>query len=299
LVKYLLLSIMLGRLSDVFAHAPESAVYKAFQFPPGAEPEIDGFLADWSIVGKSYEIGDDRLTDLVRDASSDPEDLRARLWVGWSPLLNKLYVAARVRDDIHQVDRIPGSAATKIFTDDALEIFFDADHSGGQYANFTALTADEALSVNGSEANHFVLGGPPPDDVILVNYSAANWYSLEDGPYTAAAIEHQGEIGDGGVTVYELAITPFNRIDMGAAFLSVEHVLREGEVIGFNVEFDDFDSSQELMDAKWSLSGKFNSYRFAESFSDLEMMPLAPMFRPTLVPIERSWALIKEEDWGD
>ena len=48
-----------------------------------------------------------------------------------NPVLNKLYVAARVRDDIHQIDRISGSAATKIFTDDALEIFFDADHSGG------------------------------------------------------------------------------------------------------------------------------------------------------------------------
>lgn len=298
-MSYLFLISMFVGFTGAFAHAPDSITYKAFQFPLGVEPKIDGFLADWSIVGQSFEIGNDRLTDLVQDASDDPDDMLARLWVGWSPASNKLYVAALVRDDIHQIDRAAGSAATEIFTDDALEVFFDIDHSGGQYANFTSLTAEEASSVNGSEANHFVLGGPPPDDVIFVNYSAANWYGLEDGPYTTAAVKHERDVGGSGITSYELAITPFNRIDMGAAFLSLEHVLTEGEVIGFNVEFDDFDLSQELMDAKWSLSGMFNSYRFAESFSDLELMPLAPMFRPTLVPTERSWALIKAEDWGD
>ena len=67
----------------------------------------------------------------------------------------------------------------------------------------------------------------------------------------------------------------------------------------FNVEFDDFDGKQEIMDAKWSLSGKFNSYRFAEHFSDLELMPLDRMFVPTLVLTEMSWAAIKAENWGD
>ena len=52
---------------------------------------------------------------------------------------------------------------------------------------------------------------------------------------------------------------------------------------------------QEIMDAKWSLSGKFNSYRFSESFSDLKLMPLDPMFVPTLV-LPESWAKIKLEN---
>ena len=293
MVNYIFYSLLVAWLSGVSAHSPDGEVFKAFQFPMGMEPEVDGSLVDWSLVGDTYEIGNSEFTDLVRDGRNEPEDLFAQLWVGWSPLLNKVYVAARVRDDIHQIDRPKGSAATKIFTDDALEVFFDIDHSGGQYANFTELTAKEASSRNGATANHFVLSGPSPDDVFFVNYSAASWYALADGPFTTAVVAHDGGGGEAGTTIYELAITPFSRIDMGAVFLSVEHSLTEGQVIGFNVEFDDFDGKQEIMDAKWSLSGKFNSYRFAEHFSDLELMPLDPMFVPTLVLPKGSWAAIK------
>ena len=282
-------------ISDAYSHFPSGRVYKAFQFPVGMEPEIDGSLLDWSIVGEAYEIGTNQLTDLVRDAQPDLSDMSIQLWVGWSPRLNKIFLAARVYDDLHQIDRPGGSAATKIFTDDALEVFFDIDHSGGQYANFTELSAKEALSLNGATANHFVMSGPSPDDVFFVNYSAASWYALQHGPYTKASVARNGGLGEAGITNYELAITPFSRIDMGAAFLSAEHSLVEGEVIGFNAEFDDFDGMQEIMDAKWSLSGKFNSYRFSESFSDLKLMPLDPMFVPTLV-LPESWAKIKLEN---
>ncbi len=296
MVNCMLFSLLVTWLSVVSAHSPDGEVFKAFQFPVGMEPEIDGSLVDWALVGDTYEIGNSRFVDLVRDGGNEPEDFFAQLRIGWSPLLNKIYVAAIVRDDIHQIDRPKGSAATKIFTDDALEIFFDVDHSGGQYANFTELTAKEASSLNGATANHFVLSGPSPDDVFFVNYSAASWYALADGPYTTAALAHDGEVGEAGTTSYELAITPFSTINMGAAFLSIEHSLSEGQVIGFNVEFDDFDGKQEIMDAKWSLSGKFNSYRFAEHFSDLELMPLDPMFVPTLVLTKKSWAAIKSEN---
>lgn len=299
MVNYIFYSLLVASLSGVRAHSPDDEVFKAFQFPVGMEPEIDGSLVDWSLVGNTYEIGNSHFTDLVREGGNDPEDLFAQLWVGWSPLSNKVYVAARVRDDVHQIDRPKGSAATKIFTDDALELFFDVDHSGGQYANFTGLSAEDASSVNGATANHFVLSGPSPDGVFFVNYSAASWYALADGPYTTAAVAHDGGLGEAGTTTYELAITPFSRVDMGAVFLSVEHSLKEGQIIGFNVEFDDFDRKQEIMDAKWSLSGKFNSYRFAEHFSDLELMPLDPMFVPTLVLTKKSWAIIKSENWGD
>ena len=282
-------------ISNAYSHFPSGVVYKAFQFPVGMEPEIDGSLSDWSIVGEAYEIGTSQLTDLVRDTRPDPSDMSIQLWVGWSSRFNKIYVAARVYDDIHQIDRPAGSAATKIFTDDAFEVFFDIDHSGGQYANFTDLTAKEALSLNGATANHFVMSGPSPDDVFFVNYSAASWYALQDGPYTKASLVRNGGIGEAGITYYELEITPFSRIDMGAAFLSSEYSLVEGEVIGFNAEFDDFDGMEEIMDAKWSLSGKFNSYRFSERFSDLELMPLDPMFVPTPI-LPESWAKIKLEN---
>jgi hypothetical protein len=68
----------------------------------------------------------------------------------------------------------------------------------------------------------------------------------------------------------------------------------EEETIGFNVEFADFDTNSLLLDAKWSLSGAHNSYRFADRFSDLYLMPLEGLFAPTGVGAS-SWGRIKAQ----
>jgi hypothetical protein len=173
-----------------------------------------------------------------------------------------------------------------------MELFIDADHSGGRYANFTELSPDEQLQRNGAEANHFVLAGPPPDEDFFVNFSSAAWYSLSSGPYTEAAIGFVGVSGGNGVTSYEVMLAPFDHVDVNAVFQSKEHVLIEREIIGFNVEFNDFDANSELFDAKWSISGQLNSFRFSERFADLILMPLEAIFQPTIVETN-SWGRLK------
>ena len=95
-----------------------------------------------------------------------------------------------------------------------------------------------------------------------------------------------------GVVAYELALTPFDRIDVGASFLSVEHDLHEGEVLGFNAEFNDFDTHSELYDAKWSLSGGHNAFRLSERFSDLRLAGLPEPVEGTAI-VDKSWGQIK------
>ena len=271
---------------------PAGVVYPGFQFPDTLVPEIDGDLNDWRIVGPEYVVETEELFELVTDgeAQVDPLNFSARLMVGWNAAASRLYVAAEVRDNRHQIDR-PAGEHFRIFQDDGLTVFLDADHSGGQYANFAGLSAEERRRLNGASANHFVVSGPPPDGVFFVNYSAAAWYALPDGTYTRAAYSVEG--GSGPVLVrYELMLAPFDRIDMDAAFLSDEHPMREGEILGFGVEFHDFDVDPELYEGNWSLSGGQNAQVFSERFSDLRLMPLEDEFRPTGVEF-RSWARIK------
>ena len=63
------------------------------------------------------------------------------------------------------------------------------------------------------------------------------------------------------MTSYEVMLVPFDRVDINAVFQSEEHLLREGEILGFNVEFNDFDVHSELL----MLSGHFraNTIRIA------------------------------------
>lgn len=270
---WLYLSIMF--VASAWAHFPDGALYRAFCFPDHAAPVIDGDLADWAPVGAVYTLATDDLVDLVTGAQPTDRDLSVRLQIGWSRAANSVYVGARVYDDIHQIDRPAGSAGTRIFQDDALEIFIDADHSGGQYADFSDLDPESALEENGTQASHFVVAGPPPDEDCFVNFSAAAWYALEDGPYTEAAYQYDAAAG---VTTYEVRIVPFDHVDVNAVFLSDEHQLRAGEILGFNVEVNDFDASSELYEAKLSLSGAHNAYRFADRFTDLMLASFEGIF---------------------
>ena len=275
----------------VWGHLPAGKLYKAFQFPAQLEPVIDADLGDWRVVDSSYMVATDDFFDLLaqEDSMVDLADFSVRLMIGWSQTGNKLFVAAQVDDDIHQIDRAPGTAGMRIFQDDDMEVFIDADHSGGQYANFTDLSPEEQLQLNGASASHFVLAGPPPDGDYFVNFSAAEWYSLHDGEYSKAAYHFDESTG---TTTYELMVVPFDNVDMRTAILSREHILRENEILGFNVEFNDFDSMPELFDAKWSLSGGHNSFRFSERFGDLRLMPLEDIFGTTSIE-SQSWGRIK------
>ena len=262
---------------------------RAFQFSDHLTPVVDGDLSDWEIVDSDFCASTDQFTDLVSGAVPDLSDFRTTLCVGWNDATNQLYICAVVGDDVHQIDRPEGTPPALIFQDDDLEIFLDADHSGGQFADFSELSEAEQLRLNGTEANHFILSGPaPPNGDFFVNFSAAGWYSEPDGEFTKAAVV----VMRPGVVAYELALTPFDRIDVGASFLSVEHDLREGEVLGFNAEFNDFDTHSELYDAKWSLSGGQNAFRLSERFGDLELVGLNNPVAETAI-VGRSWGQIK------
>ena len=271
------------------AHQPPGGSMRAFQFPDHHAPAIDGDLTDWEIVDSDYCVSTEQLTDLVHGAASDPSDFSTTLCVGWNDAFNRLYIGAIVADDVHQIDRPEGTPPALIFQDDDLEIFVDADHSGGQFADFSDLGEDEQLRLNGTEANHFILSGPSPKNGdFFVNFSAAGWYSEPDGEFTKAAVV----VARPGVVAYELALTPFDRIDVGASFLSVAHDLREGEVLGFNAEFNDFDTHSELYEAKWSVSGGHNAFRLSERFSDLELAALSEPDTSTAI-VGKSWGQIK------
>ena len=281
-----LLLICTGRSG---AHLPNGKTFSAFPFPAGAVPVVDGDLSDWTGVDESFGIDTGQFVDLVSDVEVDEEDFSVRLWVGWSEAENRLYIAARVLDDIHQIDR-PAGAAILMWQDDDMEVFVDADHSGGQFADFSELSAAEQLRRNGAEASHFVVAGPPPDEDFLLNFSAADWYSLEDGPFTAAAYRFQA--GAGGLTAieYEMMLVPYDRVDVGAEFQSIRHDMEPGEVLGFNVHFNDFDRDSEVWEAVWSLSGGQNAFRLSERFSDLQLMQAET--GPTAVR-DLSWGRIK------
>ena len=277
-----------------FGHLPEGKVYRAFHFPDHLIPTIDGDLSDWQIVGESYVVTTDQFVDLIPPADESVDDFSIRLLMGWNEAQNMLFVAAQIRDDFHQIDRPAGSATVLIWQDDNMSVYLDADHSGGQYGNFRNISSERQLQLSGSQAQWFTIAGPPPDADFFVKVSAAAWYALSDGPYTQAAFAIERGEETAAVVTYEFMVVPFDRVDMRADFLSNQHFLQEGEIIGFNVEFWDFDHrGSDIADSRWSLSGGQNAQLLAERFSDLILMPLENRFNPTAIQLS-SWGQIKK-----
>ena len=276
-----------------YSHLPVQTVFKAFQFTDGLVPTIDGDLGDWAMVDESYLVTTERFVDLIDAGELDENDFSVQLRMGWNRNENKLFFAAQVTDDFHQIDRPAGTAGLLIWQDDNMSVYLDADHSGGQYGNFRNVTAEEQLQLTGSQAQWFTIAGPPPDDDFFVNFSAAGWYALPQGAFTAASYSVSGGVGGPAVTNYELMLVPFDRVDMRASFLSREHRLVEDEIIGVNVEFWDFDArGPNIADARWSLSGGQNAHLLADRFTDVLLMPLEQRFRPTNVTAT-SWGILK------
>jgi hypothetical protein len=282
-----------GSTRAAHSHLPVQTVFRAFQFTDDQVPTIDGDLGDWAMVNESYVVTTGSFVDLIGGAETDEGDFSVELRMGWNKNENKLFFAAQVADDFHQIDRPAGTAGTLIWQDDNMSIYLDADHSGGQYGNFRNVTAEEQVRRTGSQAQWFTIAGPPPDENFFVNFSAAGWYALPEGSFTAASYSVNGVVGGRSVTNYELMLVPFDRVDMRAAFLSGEHLLAENEVIGINVEFWDFDTrGPNIAGARWSLSGGQNAHLLADRFTDLILMPLEDRFRPTSVSAT-SWGILK------
>ncbi len=131
---------------DALGHMPTGDMVWAVHLEDGQTPIIDGELDDWEGIAPVLRMSD--FGDLVAGAEPDAADFDVRVWIGWNDNENRLYLAVEVDDDIHQIDRPEGSATTRIFQDDDLEVFVDADHSGGQYADFSDLDPDEQLARN-------------------------------------------------------------------------------------------------------------------------------------------------------
>ena len=284
---------LFGYSQLAYSHLPVQTVFRAFQFTDDQVPTIDGDLSDWAMVDESYLVTTEQFVDLIDAGELDENDFSVQLRMGWNKNENKLFFAARVADDFHQIDRPAGTAGSLIWQDDNMSVYLDADHSGGQYGNFRNVTAEEQLRLTGSQAQWFTIAGPPPDGEFFVNFSAAGWYALPEGAFTAASYSVSGGVGGPAVTTYELMLVPFDRVDMRASFLSREHLLAEEEIIGVNVEFWDFDArGPSIADARWSLSGGQNAHLLADRFADVLLMPLEDRFRPTSVSAT-SWGILK------
>lgn len=184
----------LGQFQATLKVGDQSAAFvadlSATPIPPAPQVKVDGDLSEWSKLSPLTLDGPEWLLP-TRDAArrgewAGPQDLSARVNLAWDE--KYLYLAARVRDDVH----LQTQSDDKIWMNDCLQLALDTLNDAlpqdltapGYDANDYNLAV--ALTPNGPQAYTFVERG-----------SSAN-----AGPRTfPLAIKRQGD-----ETCYELAV---------------------------------------------------------------------------------------------
>ncbi|UCE07052.1 MAG: T9SS type A sorting domain-containing protein, partial [bacterium] len=248
--------------------APPEAKYYAKRIPNSMSlPTIDGVFNEsfWSLVDE-----DSLLFGGVPEAWgtswNDWYDNLVTWKAVWSEASNQLYIAITIQDDIRGVfdNNIPNQPSFAPYLDECLELFTDGDHSGGYYEG----TYDNAQQwlVNGE------------NKIVLDDYPVPSQYNL----YTGTDLETAVSWGSAGNWTCEAAFNIYN------TFPSVRKTLSVGDIIGWNIWYDDSDNETQengtyLRDHQvgWFYEGKANNN--ADYFGDIQLagdIPIQQHFTP-------------------
>jgi hypothetical protein len=271
--------VLIFASTAAFAHFPEGVTYFAVQFPDDSVPALDGDLSEWApLQGTAYEITTEMLYEQLAGmglagTGVDLSDAAIWLAVGWNEAANKMYVGAQMYDNLHMVLR-PTGEPSLMWQQDDLEIMTDFDHSGGAYTGFADLTPEESKRQVGAQAQQYAYAYPNADGINSYTFSSALWDS--EPPYNIAGLDYKGANLGPGTSFYEVGLTVWQDRNWLGPDQSIEGDLTEGEIIGMQFSFGDFDDPENPTQyhAFWTVSGQDGTFQFAERFADFMLAPM-------------------------
>jgi len=253
------------------AHIGEN-VYLIFEIPESDAADLD--LRDVSVADWEDVVGDPMFTplDLYQDptvgdgAQYDPADLDYRIWLGYNGNLGTMWMGMERIDNVY-INEYTGGDLGSLWQHDAIEFMLDGDHTGGDYTgsadeNWT----DEEKTLNGNRtAQQYVAIADTPDGR-HVGYQGAGADWVNALPYADGG---GGSIGEGPTTnIIEFFVTPFDDLIWNSPDDSVQSDLSDGNIIGFQISAQDFDTAPTEYRAFHTVSGQAATWRYAERFVD-------------------------------
>ena len=227
-------------------------------------PTIDGDLADWeTLFGPPHLTQRHFISTTGAILGSVPEqDQKVEAWLGWNDQTNLIYIAGRVTDDVFATNTY-GDEPAWICRSDAMEVYVDADHSGGYY------------DWNYCHAQQYVLNPAGTQGAVLYPLI------LTDPPEVQAAARRNGT-----VYTYEWAVPGWESISSNGT--GVRHDFQADQIIGLTIVFPDFESREDADSRNYhafnGLNGPVGAYRDADQFTDFRL--IAPVEEwPGLEPL--------------
>ncbi|MBN2090432.1 T9SS type A sorting domain-containing protein [candidate division KSB1 bacterium] len=237
----------------------ERLSYIASMIPPElSEPIIDGDLSDstWNKALVAQTLIKGGTPEEFSEYWNNFDDNQVTWKALWSEKTNLVYIAIEIQDDIAGLN---DHAFPLFWQDDCVELYVDGDTSGGDYTTY-------------ENAQHWFIRRDNKFRLAFLN-----------SEYTGSQIQSAIQQGQNGNWTLEIAMPIFDK------FETIPHQLALGDVIGWDVWYDDSDnkvseSGKYVREHQvgWGYSGPAN--KNASNFHKLQLGPvLADWQMPIIV----------------
>lgn len=242
-----LASVLLG------SALPAAAVMEIQHISNAKLPTIDGDISEWVARWPTPHLSQANFTSTFGELLGPvPEsDQKVEVWLGWNEKTNLIYIAARVTDD-----HFGTTSSTEIgnaWQSDDMEVYIDADNSGGAY------------SADNAHAQQYVLNPAGKAGLVMQQLGASA------PPQTQSAAKRVGN-----VYTYEVAIPGWDALD--ASGNGVQHDFSSHQTIGLTITFGDFESTENadamIYHAFNGLNGPVGAFMDADQFTDFRLKGL-------------------------
>jgi hypothetical protein len=233
-----------------WGHQPPDRTFLAFQWPDNAIPTLDGNIQEWEIIPEVYAVTiENDLHESLYSIEVDKSDFDVRGWVAYNPNIDKLIMASRVYDDYHERDNTdPGQC---MCIEDGYEMVVDGDHAGDPYRLPVPddATDEERQRATNSVMQWWSIAAPPVGGRMVQSGNTGQWQHLP--PYFEFTYSFDGEEHGESTYYYEMAFYAWDDLDFNGPETSTPTDLVEGNVVGINAIWMDWDgplTDQPLQD---------------------------------------------------
>jgi hypothetical protein len=236
-------SIVYGQFEAV--HIPDSMLVKM---------KMDGDTSDWNWVPEKYLITEQLMN---KNVSTDNNFWKCRIKVGWNDLNQKLYIMARVTDDVFMTTN------SIYYTNDCMQFAINADDGGGRYGEQQNRTKYSILCA--------LMPATDKSPQLLINVGP-DW--MQEKQYIDRAVkQYQNKEGE-YETVYEICLSLWDKWEYEGSKYSLPAKLYPFKKIRLAMVFNDSDAPDDTF-AEWANSAGGDWWKNADEIPEflLDMLP--------------------------
>jgi len=221
--------------------------------------KIDGDTSDWDWMPEKYVISENYMGFAFDNSLKDNNSWRCRIKVGWSDVTNKIYVNAKIIDDIIVLSN------PVHYMNDCFQLAVNANNNGGEFTGENS-------------PNHVVVGWCNLDTANGTNFNLAvgpQWMFDTLSDIVKWKVVNYKDNSKKNVIIYEMSLSLFDKWENDSPEKSNLCLLAPGKDLKLTLIFEDVDRMDNSR-TEWTSKVSWEWYMDADYFSQFTLSPPLP-----------------------